>query len=183
VRDALADRLPPDGVDFGAGLTLNRRRGLRLAWLLARRGQAASLAERLGLPLEAGRAAAVANGLALPVAPGQWLLVGEGALPALPEAVAPLGYLSEQSAGRVVLRLAGPAAAPTLSRLCSLDLHASQAGPGFCAQTPILHSALLLHRYGAEPGFDLYAPASLAGSLTHALREAALSATLERSER
>lgn len=167
-RSPLAGVLAP-GVHGagGPGVTIAERRNLSLVQMMARRGNDAEVAARLGFDLSPGRASDIAAGTALWLAPGAWMVVaerpGEGAL--LEELRAQLGGIAalvEQSHGRAALRLSGPRARDVLAKGCRLDLHPRSFTPGMCAQTTIAQIGVLLHQADDQPTYDLYVLSSYA---------------------
>ncbi len=139
-----------------APLSLTVRNGVAAVLVMAR---AAEVGERLA-----------AEGVAVcPLAPGQWLLLADwGGDGAFADAVrARLGdhvHLSEQSHGRQVIRVAGPATLELLTRGCRLDL---AAVPGFVAQCPIAGFACLLRVVDAAPTVDIVVAAGYARAFWH----------------
>lgn len=110
--------------------------------------------------------------------PNSWLLVG----PALDiaelkrrhQAIAAVhGALIDVSSGRVVLRVRGVRAADVMAKNCGLDFHPRRFAPGQCAQSLYGRVAVLIHKFDAVPGFDIFAARSFAGSLWHELTHAA----------
>lgn len=142
------------------GVTLVDRRGVALALLLARKGRASELAAMLGMGVEPGRSSAIEGATALPVAPGQWMLIAEwgrdGSFArSLAARVAGLGHVSDQSQGRVVIRISGAKARDALTKECTLDLHPGAATPGYCAQTVMAEVGVLIHQIDDRPSYDL----------------------------
>ena len=100
-----------------------------------------------------------------PAAPGQWLLMADrgadGAFAAaVHERLGDLAHVSEQSHGRQVIRVAGPATLELLMRGCRLDLQT--AAPGFTAQSPVAGFGCLLRVVDATPTIDLVVAAGYA---------------------
>ena len=97
-----------------------------------------------------------------PIAPGQWMMIAEtgrdgGFARTLAARIAGLGHASDQSQGRVVIRLSGPKARDALAKDCTLDLHPRAAAPGFCAQTVMAEVGVLIHQLDERPSYDLVA--------------------------
>jgi sarcosine oxidase subunit gamma len=105
------------------------------------------------------------------------LIAGEGRDGAFTQAVAAraagLGYASEQSHGRQVIRVAGPRARDLMAKGCRLDLHPRVARPGFCAQTQIAQIGVLILQVDDAPTYDLVLFAGFAEAFWHWLTEAA----------
>jgi sarcosine oxidase subunit gamma len=132
----------------------------------------------VGLPQEPNTSAATGSTLAHWLGPNSWLIVG----PALPpdeikrrhDAItAARGALIDVSSGRVVLRIQGAHGAGVLAKNCGLDFHPRRFAVGGCAQSLYGRIAVLIHKFDAAPGFDLFAARSYAGSLWHELTHAA----------
>ena len=161
-----------------AAVTIADRRGLAIVQLMAAKGQALALAERLGIAGGPGRATTTDELTALPLAPGQWLLIARSGRDGsfarmIAERARGLGHASDQSHGRACLRLSGAKARELLQKGCRLDIHPRAAGPGFCAQTPIAQIGVLLHQIDDTPTYDLYLYPGLARSFLEWLEEGA----------
>ena len=116
--------------------------------------------------------------LAFAIAPRQWILLSEKAKPLafaekISKKIGGFGYISEQTASRVRIRISGSAARDLLSHLCTLDLHPKSAPKGFAAQTIMAQVGVLLHIVDDEPTYDLYVYAGFARSFWHSLTEIA----------
>jgi sarcosine oxidase subunit gamma len=120
------------------------------------------------LPLATGTTCAADAGHLLALSPSEWWLVSNGT-PAVEAATVRTVDLSE---GRTVIRLAGPRARDVLAKGCGLDLHQRMFAIGRCAQTPIAHIGMLLHRVD-DSAWDLYVPRSYARHFWEWLTEAA----------
>lgn len=174
---ALPGRYGAERAD-GPGVVLTDRRGLALCQLMARHDQAKAVADRLGIGADPGRASVSKDFTALPLSSGQWMLISEagrdGAFTAgVAERAGDLGHASEQSHGRVVIRLAGPCARDVLAKGCRLDLHPGVHQPGMCAQTPIAQVGVLIHQVDETPSYDLLVFAGFARHFWEWLTEAA----------
>ncbi len=115
---------------------------------------------------------------ALPLSPNQWLLIAatgaDGSFAdAVREKLGSEGYVSEQSQGRVVLRISGARATDVLRKGCRLDLHPSVIAPGFCAQTSMAQVGVQLHLVDDSPTYDLIVYSGFARSFWHWLTESA----------
>lgn len=185
-------RSPLDAVwvpgDYGAtavggpGVTMVRRLGLSSVQLDARRGAATGLSEAvagaLGLALPDPGRAASANGLrALWLGPGRWLLLAEDGfgLAAKLQAIAgPAGgVVVDQSHGRTVLRLSGPAVRDVLAKGTGVDLHARAFAEDAVAQTALFQLSVTLDRRRGSGTFDVHGMRGFAQSLFESLCEAA----------
>jgi sarcosine oxidase subunit gamma len=120
------------------------------------------------LPLVTGSSVPAGAGHLLALSPTEWWLVTNSA-PAVEASTVRTVDLSE---GRTVIRLAGPRAREVLAKGCGLDLHPRAFAAGRCAQTPIAHIGMLLHRVD-DGAWDLYVPRSYARHFWEWLTEAA----------
>ena len=157
---SIVDAVGSGGKDGKAGVKFVDRRGLALGQVFARRGKEKALAKALHLPLTPGRSAVHEEYVALPLAPGQWMLMAEGGADgafcrAIAERMGALGYVSEQSHSRVVLRVGGERARELLGKGCRLDLHPRVMQPGACATTVMAQVGVLLHQVDDVPSYDL----------------------------
>lgn len=172
---------------FGApgevGVTLALRTDLALATTMARKGYADALAQRvraafgLDLPMEPRRVAAGPIAFAW-AGPGHWLASAEGAKgPAfetrLRHELAGLASVSDQSDGRIVVRVSGPRICDTLAKGVMIDLHPRAFGPGDAAVTSVAHIGVHLWQVDAAPTYDFAVPRSLAAAFWHWLVESA----------
>ena len=170
------------GADGTAGVTLTLRNDLALAMVIARRAQHDRLALRVrdtfGIELptttrrsEAGPTAFVWSG------PGQWLACAEGIEPRtfetrLQSELAGLASVSDQSDGRVVVRVSGPRARDMLAKGVMVDLHPRAFGPGDAAVTSIAYIGAHLWQVDATPTYELAAYRSFAASFWRWLLDA-----------
>jgi len=69
--------------------------------------------------------------------------------------------------------LVGALARDLMARGCRLDLHASVARKGFCAQTQMAQVGVLIHQVSDAPAYDLYVYSGFARSFWHWLTETA----------
>jgi sarcosine oxidase subunit gamma len=111
----------------------------------------ANVAQVLGGPLPTTPATATRAGghELLWLGPDEWLVLaepGETALePALRAAIGSgAGAVTDVSAQRTVLTLAGAAAAQVLARGCSIDLHPWRAPRGTCVQTLLARTGVII---------------------------------------
>jgi len=77
--------------------------------------------------------------------PDEYLVLGapDGTEAALREAIT-VGAVTDVSAQRTTLRLAGPAARDVLEHGCAIDLHPKAAPPGTCVQTLFARTGIVL---------------------------------------
>jgi sarcosine oxidase subunit gamma len=128
----------------------------------------------LGFPAPVpGKTAGSAPATLMGLSPGRWLLVADDAAwPAkLATAFEGRAAVTDLSAARLVLRVAGPGSLAILRQGIAIDLHPTVFPPGSCAQTVMHHMAVLLHRLDADT-FDLYVGRSYGRSLDEWLRDA-----------
>ncbi|MER8007006.1 MULTISPECIES: sarcosine oxidase subunit gamma family protein [unclassified Streptomyces] len=141
---------------------------------------AVTLALGLQLPLEPDTVVRAGELTALWLGPDEWLLVGppgtqhdlEGRVreAAGEEPVS----VTDVSAQRTTLLVAGPHARDLLAHGCALDLHPRVFGPGRCAQTALGRTqVVVVSRDEARAGFWVLVRSSFAGYLTDWLLDAA----------
>ncbi|MFI7498109.1 sarcosine oxidase subunit gamma [Streptomyces sp. NPDC049687] len=141
---------------------------------------AVGVALGLQLPLEPDTVVRGAGLTALWLGPDEWLLVGppgsqrdlEGRI----REAAGDEHLSvtDVSAQRTTLLVAGPRARDLLAHGCPLDLHPRAFGPGRCAQTTLGRTQIvLIARDAPDTGFWVLVRSSFAGYLTDWLLDAA----------
>jgi sarcosine oxidase subunit gamma len=132
----------------------------------------------IDLPRQPNTSAAAAGALAHWLGPNSWLMVGPrldgDELKRRHQTItAAQGALMDVSSGRVVLRIRGVRAADVMAKNCGLDFHPRRFASGQCAQSLYGRIAVLIHKFDAVPGFDIFAARSFAGSLWHELTHAA----------
>jgi sarcosine oxidase subunit gamma len=139
------------GADTGApGVTLSVRHPLAIVTVIARAGQAAALSDIL----------AKLKGVAVQWAGADQYYVladgrGEGALYAeLKTKLAGLASVSDQSHGRVVIRVEGSKARAVLAKGTPVDLHPAEFPMGKSAVTQMAHVGVHLTRTGQD-AFEL----------------------------
>jgi heterotetrameric sarcosine oxidase gamma subunit len=170
------------GVKEGdAGLTMVELCDFELVQVMARRGQWSAVAgageDAYGAAVPAGPQAVEANGVVLIWSgPDQFLVLSpQSAGPAMEKARSTftnIASLSEQSAGRALIRIAGPRARDMLAKVCSLDLHPAVFPEGAAAATSIDHTPVNLWRgkdSDSSAAFYLLVFATFAESLWHTL--------------
>ncbi|MCA3555887.1 sarcosine oxidase subunit gamma [Aestuariivirga sp.] len=132
------------GADKGVpGVTFSVRHPMSVVTVIARAGQAQAAAAALKA-YEAQWAG-----------PGQWFVLagnrGEGALyRELRANLAGLASVSDQSHGRVIIRLAGPRVRAVLAKGTPVDLHPDAFPVGRSALTQMAHVGVHLTRVGAD---------------------------------
>lgn len=159
----------------GACVTLMSCDGLALATVIARKGQAVPLTERVravfGIDLPTGpRRISVGKIAFIGTGPGQWLAVEQasGDLQAfaasLKRDLAGLASVSDQSDARAVLRLSGPMARQVLAKGLPVDLHPRVFGPGDAALSQIALIGAHVWQIDETPTYEIAVFRSLAGS-------------------
>lgn len=139
------------GADKGApGVTLSVRHPLSIATVIARKGKAKAVSDALQ---------AMKGVRVLWAGPEQYFVQaegrGEGALASgLCSALAGLASVSDQSHGRVVIRIDGPKSRAVLAKGTPVDLHAAEFPLGKSALTQMAHIGVHLTRV-SDDGFDL----------------------------
>lgn len=161
-----------------AAVHLAQRRDMAMVQVFARKQQSTQLASTLAIGSQVGMASVTADYTALPLGPGQWMLTsttGDAGefCQQIRARTGELGYVSEQSQSRVIIRVSGPSARQLMQKGCRLDLHPSFAGEGFCAQTPMAQVGVLMHQLDDAPSYDLHVYSGFARSFWHWLTESA----------
>ncbi|MFE2427026.1 sarcosine oxidase subunit gamma [Streptomyces sp. NPDC059373] len=139
--------------------------------------EAVGLALGLELPLEPDAAVQAGELTALSLGPDEWLVVGPPGTQADLEARIRTAVgeepaaVTDVSAQRTTVLVAGPRARDLLAHGCSLDLHPRAFGPGRCAQTTLARAQVVL--IGRERGFCVLVRSSFAGYLADWLLDAA----------
>lgn len=141
---------------------------------------AVGLALGLQLPLEPDSVVHAGDRYALWLGPDEWLVVGPpGSSADLENEIrAAAGdepaAVTDVSAQRTTLLVAGPRARDLLAHGCSLDLHPRAFGPGRCAQTTLARAqVVLVARDELRAGFWVLVRSSFAGYLADWLLDAA----------
>lgn len=190
VEPALKARSPFAGllhaVGSGGGVTVGDRDGLGLASVMALKGQATVIAERLassyGLVLPYDPSRFVAGDVAIiGTGPGRWLATKDGAANALAEDLVTLldgvAAVADQSDGYAVLRLHGPELRQVLAKGVAIDLHPEAFPVNGAAVTAIAHIGVTLWRLDdaadGNPVFEIALFRSMAGSFMHWLESSA----------
>jgi methylglutamate dehydrogenase subunit D len=110
--------------------------------------------------------------------PAQWLAIGAGvqgdALVArLRAELSGLASISDQTDGRVVIRLRGPDVRSLLAKGLPIDLHPRAFAPGHAAVTVLGQVGLHIWQVDAQPTYDLVVPTSYAAYVWHWIVDAA----------
>lgn len=141
---------------------------------------AVGLALGLQLPLEPDTAVRAGGRFVLWLGPDEWLVVGpsdsSGDLENLIRTAAgdEPASVTDVSAQRTTLLVAGPRARDLLAHGCALDLHPRSFGPGRCAQTTLARAqVVLVARDDPSAGFWVLVRSSFAGYLADWLLDAA----------
>ncbi|MCI3275339.1 sarcosine oxidase subunit gamma [Streptomyces cylindrosporus] len=141
---------------------------------------AVGLALGLQLPLEPNTVVRAGDLTALWLGPDEWLLVGPpGSERDLESSVREAAgdepvSVTDVSAQRTTLLVAGERARDLLAHGCSLDLHPRAFAPGRCAQTTLGRTqVVLVSRDEPRAGFWVLVRSSFAGYLTDWLLDAA----------
>ena len=101
-----------------------------------------------------------------------------GAVPELPTRIARAtadlrAAVTDLSASRTIVEIAGPRARDLLQKGCGLDLHPRAFGPGQCAQTLFARLPVIIDQLSAAPSYRLYVRRSSARWLCDWLIDAA----------
>ena len=133
-----------------AGVELSVRHPLSIVTVIARKGKSKAVAEAL---------AGLKGAAVLWAGPDQYFVQaesrGEGALATeLASLLTGAASVSDQSHGRVVIRLTGPKARAVLAKGTPVDLHPDVFAIGHSALTQMAHVGVHLTRVGAD-SFDL----------------------------
>jgi methylglutamate dehydrogenase subunit D len=169
-----------------AGVVARERRNVAMASVIARRGQHAALSAkvkaRTGLDLPATPRFAGVNHLGfLWLAPGQWIASAAGEVGAifaseLAQDLIGLASVTDQSDGRVLIRVSGPRVRDMLAKGCMIDLHQSVFKIDDTAITSIALLTVQVTRLPDDEGlavFELAIMRSFAANLWHWLESSA----------
>ncbi len=157
------------------GLVIEERTDLAIATVMARRGKTEELkravASAFGLDIPDRPRLVASDGVSFAgIGVGQWVAVAEppaavGFVEQLRERLAGLASITDQSDGRVVLRLYGERVRDVLAKGVPVDLHAVAFKTGDVASTIVAHIGVQIEQLDERPTFQLMAFRSLAGSL------------------
>lgn len=175
-RSALAGVVTPDRIgraDIRCGVSLRIVEPMAILSVVARKGQTADVAGRLGSILGApveDRAARWASGTlsAIGTGPGQWLVLETGPdRTRLARVHADLGghaAVTEQGDGRAVIEVGGADARRVLAKGIQIDLHPDAFGLGHAASCSASHIGLIVSLVDERPTFQIITAASTADS-------------------
>ena len=149
------------GADKGApGVTLSVRHPMSIVTIIARKGQSAALGKAIEAaykcPLPGVGESAAKGALTFHwCGPEQYYAVAEGMVDGelyreLKARLDGLASCSDQSHGRIILRIAGPKARTLLAKGTPVDLHPSVFGPGKSAVTQMAHVGVHLAQTGRD---------------------------------
>jgi sarcosine oxidase subunit gamma len=133
----------------------------------------------VALPLQPNRVAVMRAVRTLWLGPDEWLITApDGAVPELLSwinhaAADRRAQVTDLSASRIVIEIAGPRARALLEKGCGLDLHPRAFTPGSCAQTLFAHLPVILDQTSAMPSYRLFVRRSAARWLCDWLIDAA----------
>jgi sarcosine oxidase subunit gamma len=165
--------LPDDAITL-AELRFFEQIGLRV-----RQPVAAYLAG-VPLPLQPNRVASMRRVRTLWLGPDEWLVTApDGVAPDLMRRISRAlasrhATVTDLSASRAVIEIAGPRGRDLLEMGCGLDLHPRAFGPGSCAQTLFAKLPVILDQLSAAPAYRLFVRRSAARWLAEWLIDAAL---------
>ena len=153
------------GAEDGApGVVIAERAGLGLATVAVRKGQddglKASVGEAYGVALPPNATMVQGKDVSfIGYGPGQWLavsptLVHEALAADLSTRLKDRASISDQSGGRVVLRLSGPHARGVLAKGLAIDLDPRAFPPGSAATSTISHMGVQLWQGEDAQGYD-----------------------------
>ncbi len=131
------------------------------------------------LPLEPNRVASMRTVRTLWLGPDEWLVTApENGAPDLFGRISRALFgrpamVTDLSASRAIIEIAGPRARQLLEKGCGLDLHPRSFGPGHCAQTLFAHLPVILDQLSAAPSYRLLLRRSAARWLADWLIDAA----------
>jgi len=149
------------GADKGApGVTLSVRHPMSIVTIIARKGQSAALGEALkaaykcplpGVGQSTGKGAIAFHWCGA----DQYYAIAEGRAEGelyrdLKVRLQGLASCSDQSHGRMIIRIAGPKARALLAKGTPIDLHPSAFGPGKSALTQMAHVGVHLIQTGKD---------------------------------
>jgi methylglutamate dehydrogenase subunit D len=166
-----------------AGVEIALHTDLALAAVMARKSRGTELARRVeeafGLEPPATPRRVVAGPVAFAWSgPGHWLASAEGLEghafeTRLRAEVADLASVSDQSDGRIVVRVSGTKARDALAKGVMVDLHPLAFAPGDAAVTSVAHVGVHFWQLDAVPTYVFAVPRSLAASFWHWLTASA----------
>ena len=171
--------------EHSAGVIAQVRQGLGIAKILARKNEAAALAQEVqahfncALPTSPRRTCG--NDIAvMGIGPGSWLATCENGGNDFASSLKPIlesfAAISDQSDAYDVFRLMGPNLRASLSKLVPIDIHDRAFKVGDVAETIAGHVGILFWRLediAGSPVFDIAVARSFSVSLRHTLIQSA----------
>jgi len=143
------------------------------------RGRVPAYLSGLPLPLRPNRSAGMRTVRVLWLGPDEWLVTApEGAVPELPTRIARAvadrrAAVTDLSASRAIIEIAGTRARDLLQKGCGLDLHPRAFRADCCAQTLFARLPVIIDQLSAAPSYRLYVRRSSARWLCEWLIDAA----------
>jgi len=131
------------------------------------------------LPMQPNRVASMREIRTLWLGPDEWLVTApERAVPELMARITSAltgrrAMVTDLSASRSVIEIAGPQSRRLLEKGCGLDLHPRAFGPGQCAQTLFAKLPVIIDQLSAAPSYRLFVRRSAARWLAEWLIDAA----------
>lgn len=148
-----------------AGVTIAERTGVSLCSVLARKGAGLALADRVrsefGLDLpRSPRCTRPGPVEFIWAGPMQWLALGEGNdgrafERRMQSSLGGMASITDQSDGRVILRVSGPRARDALGKGVHIDLHPSEFRPGSTALTEVAYMNVHLWQVDDAPTYNV----------------------------
>ena len=140
------------------------------------RGDSTVAAPGFELPFAANTWSGTPGRSALWLGPDEWLIVAPEGMNESIVSTLRTGMhvaVTDLSASRTVIEIAGTYARVVLAKGCPLDLHARAFGPPQCAQTLLAKAQIILQCTDARPVFHLYVRNSFAAYVAEWLMDAA----------
>lgn len=175
-----------------AGVSAREVTSIALASIAVRKGQATALRERIkartGVDLPASPRVVTSDHLSFVWSgPGLWFAMADGEdgsafADDLAADLAGLASVTNQTDGRVLIRVSGSRVRDALAKGCMIDLHPTQFAVGATANTPIALINVQITRLADADGvgvFELAVMRSFAASLWHWLESSAAEFGLE----
>lgn len=162
------------GAPGRAGVELSLRTDLALATVMVRTGRYTALARRVresfGVELYNTPRRESSGAIAFAWAgPGHWLASADDGKPAefeqtLRNRLSDLASVTDQTGGRIVIRVSGARARDALAKGVLVDLHPRTFRPGDCAVTAVGHVGVHFWQVNSAPTFEFVVYRSLAVS-------------------
>ena len=163
----------PDGAVQLAELRFAEQIGVRV------RPPVAAYLAGVPLPMQPNRVAVMREIRTLWLGPDEWLVTAPGG--GTPELFGRISralterpaMVTDLSAGRAIIEIAGPQSRRLLQKGCGLDLHPRAFAPGQCAQTLFAKLPVIIDQLSAVPAYRLFVRRSSARWLAEWLIDAA----------